>query len=175
MNPNDLINVFVKYGYIVDSNDARQEALDLFDEDNGAEVFVHELLAEYAYEQGIRISQGDCVDEDVIEDFLSNFEKVIEASKGRVKLEKLTSIPNIGTNIGLENITILFTWSGKDYSFTFSQPEPNDFIYGFSKWVFEAVNGDFIFFDYDTSFGYFLPKELIKELKILGFEGSAIK
>lgn len=33
MNPNDLINVFVKYGYIVDSNDARQEALDLFDED----------------------------------------------------------------------------------------------------------------------------------------------
>lgn len=173
MSPNELINVFTKHKLISDDPDEREDALELIDEDEDPEINALELLAEYAADNSIDFSLGDCVDEDVIEEFMSNFDSVLEVSDGRITADNLKVSPEIGTSVkDSQKIEITFDCNSKQYCFSFSKVEPDGFIDGFSKWLFEAFDGDFLFINDDRSFGYVIPKALIKELESTGLENN---
>jgi hypothetical protein len=172
MSPKDLISVFTNHGLISENQDEQEAALDLLDEDEDITVNALELLAEFASEKSIWFSLGDCVDEDVIEEFMKNFTKIMEISSSNIKLENLSVNPEVGTKIGGSNINISFSWNFKNYTFSFSKFEPSAFINGFASWAFEVFDGDFLFINEDHPFGYHIPKKLIKELNAIGLESS---
>ena len=117
MNSNELVNVFSKYGLIPDNPLKKEEALNIIDEDEELDIIAHELLAEYASDQSISLLLGDCVDEDVIEEFVDNFEMIKEMSGGKVAVSDLKVSPEIGSKIEGQEITISFTWNDKRYEF----------------------------------------------------------
>ncbi|WP_057831442.1 hypothetical protein [Colwellia sp. TT2012] len=173
MSPNELINLFTKHNLIPNDPEEQEEALDLIDEDEDSELNALELLAEFAADNSIDLSLGDCVPKDVIGEFMANFEQVAEVSKGKVKAQNLKVTPEVGTTVNeTKDIEITFDWNSKNYSFSFSKVEPDGFIDEFSKWVFEAFDGNFLFIKDDLSFGYVIPKTLIKELESIGLENA---
>ena len=97
MNPKDLINIFTKHGFISSDAEEVEEALELVDEDEEAEINALELLSEYACDNQIWFSLGDCVDEEIIEEFISNFDNLLEITEGKVSIEGLSSTPEAGT------------------------------------------------------------------------------
>jgi hypothetical protein len=171
MTPKELVSLFTKHGLISDDAAEIDEALELVDEDEEAEINALELLSEYADERQIWFSLGDCVEEEIVEEFKSNFENLLEISEGKISIKGLSSTPEAGTKISEnQQIKISFVWNNKDYEFSFSKVEPDSFVNGFSKWAFEALNGDFLLINDDHPFGYHIPKELINELESIGLK-----
>jgi hypothetical protein len=169
MSPNELINLFTKYNLIPNDPDALEEALELLEEGEETSLHALELLAEYADENTIDVNQGDCCPEDVIEEFVDNFKGVVDVSNGKVAAKNIKASPKVGVPVKHDQeIQITFDWNSKQYSFSFSKVEPDDFIDGFAKWLFEAFDGDFLFIKDDLAFGYVIPKALIKELEAIG-------
>ena len=176
MNPNELVEVFEKYGFISGRALNREDALDLMDEELEASINALELLSELAEDRLIWFSLGDCVDEDVVEEFLANFEKIKEISDGKVAPVNLKVTPEVGTAVDEEQgILITFDWNGKTYEFSFSKIEPDEFVSGFSKWAFDAFDEEFLFVNEDHPFGYHLPKKLIDELDAIGLHNAIVQ
>lgn len=171
MNPKDLINIFTKHGFISSDAEEVEEALELVDEDEEAEINALELLSEYACDNQVWFSLGDCVDEEIIEEFISNFDNLLEITEGKVSIEGLSSTPEAGTKISEnQEVKISFSWNNKDFEFSFSKVEPDSFVNGFAQWAYEALNGDFLLINDDHPFGYHIPKEMIKELENIGLK-----
>lgn len=174
MTPNELIELFITYNLI--PSEESQEALELIDEEfpDDIELHVLELLAEYAYEDLIEIAVGDCVAEEVIASFLSNFDAVKELSNHTVEAQNIRVTPPIGTSVTSEQaIHINFDWHTSQYELMFSQCDPSEFINGFANWLFDVFDGGFLFKNDDLAFGYKLPKTLIKQLESIGVKNDA--
>ena len=171
MTPKELVSLFTKHGLISDVVSEIDEALELVDEDEEAEINALELLSEYASERQIWFSLGDCVEEEVVEEFKSNFENLLAISDGKISIEGLSSTPEAGTKIDEnQQIKISFFWNNKNHEFLFSKVEPDSFVSDFSKWAFEALNDNFLLINDDHPFGYHIPKELINELESIGLK-----
>ena len=175
MSAKAIVDMFSKYNLISEGEEV-EGALDLYDEDEDFAFNVIEMLSEIAYERQVWFSLGDCVPEDVIGEFVENFEKLNEASEGAVSVNEIEAFPPAGTSIKEdEPIKISFTHNDSEFEFSFSQLEPDPFINSFSKWAFSALNGGFLLINEDHPFGYCLQKEMIAELESAGITNDVSK
>ncbi|MEH6451358.1 MAG: hypothetical protein V7765_22035, partial [Oleispira sp.] len=80
MNPTKLVDLFYKYGVVSTDDTEHEDVLDLIDEEEEPEINALEILAEIASEKSIWYSLGDCVDEEIIQEFKANFDEILEIS-----------------------------------------------------------------------------------------------
>lgn len=148
---------------------------ELEDDDMNSEEIAFEILSEYAPDQSFFYSLADGGwSGELINEFYANIETIIEMSNGSIEIKDLVLTPPLDKN-GNENVhekmSISFSHNGKQYEWSFSASNNDDFIEGFTKWAFSALEGNFLY-QGDGPVGHFLPKELIAELKKIGIHNE---
>ena len=174
MNSNQLVDLFYKYGVASTDDTEREEILELIDDDEEPEINALEILAEIASEKSIYYSLGDCIDEEIIQEFKANFDEVLEICDGKIEISDFHISPEVGTEISIsDKITVSFKWNDKPYEWCFSKVDNENFVKSFTQWLYEALDGDFLFIYEDQPFGYYIPNDLIKELESIGLKNQA--
>ena len=176
MNLTEIINLLIKYEVIEKESLSNEELLESIDEDMEPDEIVFEILAEAADESSLfySLSDGGWIRGNLIGEFYSNVEAIVEMSDGKIEISDLVLLPPLnkkGEEDENTDMTISFTQNGKKYKWCFSLNQNDNFIEGFSKWAYEALNGDYLYTG-DGPIGYHLPKALIKELEKLGIENE---
>ncbi len=172
MNSDTVINLLIKHGLINEEDASFEDIVDLVDEEMEPFEMALEILSEVASDKLIFYSLGDnCDAEELVESFAANIDEIIEISDGKIQISDLQLQPPLDSGGEVdegEDMTISFTWNGREYSWTFSLYENDEFVEGFTKWVYEALDGDFMFVYEDHPFGYHINKNLIKDLEDIG-------
>ncbi|MCP4976247.1 MAG: hypothetical protein GY931_08815 [Maribacter sp.] len=176
MNLNEIIDLLERYGVISKENISKDELEDIIDEDMEPDEIAFAVLSELAEDCYLfySLADGGWEDGNLIGSFYSNVERIVEMSKGKIELSDLVLSPPLNSK-GEEDedmdMTISFIQNGSKYEWCFSLDENDNFIEGFTKWAYQALEGNFLYTG-DGPIGYHLPKGLIRELEELGIENE---
>lgn len=134
------------------------------------------ILEEIAPERSFfySLARGGWVDGNLIGEFYSNVETIVEMSQGDITIEDLKLTPPINSS-GKEDkdmeMSISFIYNKKKYLWIFSRNMNDNFIEGFTTWANLALNNNYLYLG-DGPIGYHLPKELINDLKKIGIDNE---
>ena len=65
-------------------------------------------------------------------------------------------------------MSISFTYGGKQTTWTFSMEDDYKYFSKFSAWAKSVLKGGYLWISGDINLGYILPKELVDDLKRIG-------
>lgn len=170
MNLNSIIDLYVKYGITSKKNVSMDDINELLEEEMNAGYIALMILDEIAEDRVLPYSLG-WTTENIIDDFYYNVEEIIKMSKGTIKLTDLNLKAPLDQNGKIDerqDMSISFTHDEKKYSWSFYLNDNENFIDGFTRWAYLALDGDFLYLNDDITCAYHLPKKLIKELECIG-------
>jgi hypothetical protein len=171
-----IINMFVKHGLLSQDKIPYNKLQKLVDEDMEQDEIFFAILEEIAPERSFlySLASGGWVDGNLIGEFYSNVETIVEMSQGDITIEDLKLSPPINSS-GKEDedmeMSISFTYNKKKYLWVFSRNINDNFIEGFTTWANLALKNNYLYLG-DGPVGFHLPKELIKDLKKIGIENE---
>ncbi len=176
MNIESILDMYARHGIISENEFSINELRKVIDDDFDPSDLALNLLNEIRPDNVLfySLAEGGWLKGNLIREFYSNVETVVEKSKGGIKVENLELIHPVnsdGEEDPNQNMTISFIHDGVKQEWVFTKNENDNFIYGFTKWAYSALDGNFLYLG-DGPTGYFLPKELIKDLKFLGIQNE---
>ena len=189
MSVENIINLFVEYELIKKIKSEHKEILEGFDDD--IEMAVLGLLQDVAEKREMQFSLAhsekqihnsfgeSCTPDELIEEFTKDFDEVATASKGKDKgkgkgkgkVKNLQIIPPLNEKGRVDKdkeMSISFISNNKNYEWKFCLDGDSYYADSFAKWVYEALDGDFLYVDDEYPTGYNIPKGLISELEKIG-------
>ena len=168
--------MFVKHRLLSQDKTSYNKLQKLVNEDMEQDEIFFVILEEIAPERSIfySLASGGWVDGNLIGEFYSNVETIVEMSQGNITIEDLKLTPPINSS-GKEDkdmeMSISFTYNKKKYLWVFSRNINDNFLEGFTTWANLALNNNYLYLG-DGPIGYHLPKELIKDLKKIGIDNE---
>lgn len=168
--------MFAKHGLISQNKTSYNKLQKLVDEDMEQDEIFFMVLEEIAPERSFfySLASGGWVDGNLIGEFYSNVEVIVEMSQGDITIDDLKLTPPINS-VGIEDkdmeMSISFIYNKKKYLWVFSRNINDNFIEGFTTWANLALNNNYLYIG-DGPIGYHLPKELIKDLKKIGIDNE---
>lgn len=181
MNFNSIIDLYIKYGFISKENIPHDIIQELIDEDLQSGEFAISLISEIDddsknIELEYSLADGGWTSNNLIGEFYSNIESIIEMSKGSIQIENLkleAPINKKGEEDEYTEMSISFSHNSEEHSWVFSRNDNDNFINGFTRWAYTALDGNFLYIE-DLPSAYHLPKELIKELESFGVKNEVV-
>ncbi len=188
----ELTELFKKYDIVCEDESVLEGIQTLIDEGQSSPCdLAFELLCELPDSPRLEYYMGNkyATVETIGSIYAENIVELVRLSHGRItvsdlqvtqspteeEIRHLEPDPNIDLDIDLIHymdieITLSFKHNGKAYTWIFNDDSRDIFIKAFTLWAYDALDGDYLFLDYDMPFAYLIPKGLIGELEGMGLE-----
>lgn len=176
MNLRSIVNLYVTHGITSKDQVSIKDLEEIIDKDMENDVIALEVLSEIASDRILvySLASGGWDSGNLIDQFYSNIEWVIEVANGKVEISDVKLTPPVN-NDGEEDtdleMVIEFSHNGQSHKWSFSRNCNDNFIVSFTKWAYSALDGNLLYFG-DGPLAYYIPKELIKELETLGIKNE---
>lgn len=161
----ELVDLLKQYGLLSKSVDIKN------DDGNDPLSFYVEVMEEWAEDRIVFYPQlhGGWFQGELVNEYASLLTDFCK--KENVSIENLQLSPPLN-ELGEEDpdmeMSISFTYGGKQTTWTFSMEDDYKYFSKFSAWAKSVLKGGYLWISGDINLGYILPKELVDDLKRIG-------